>query len=76
MEMKPHEKSLGHNPLSDVPYQNPGMVLNGKGPGRHPLGDACHTRFFMPTPSTHRMHDPGSNVPYIRSKVLTDHQMS
>jgi hypothetical protein len=31
---------------------------------------------FMPQPSTHRMHDPGSNVPYIRPKVLTDNQMS
>jgi hypothetical protein len=31
---------------------------------------------FMPKPSTHRMHDPGSNVPYIRPKVLTDNQMS
>ena len=40
MEMKPHEKSLGRNPLSDAPYRNPGMVLNGQGPGRHPLGDA------------------------------------
>jgi hypothetical protein len=40
MEMKPHEKSLGHNPLSDTPYRNPCMVLNGQGPGRHPLGDA------------------------------------
>ena len=38
--MKPHEKSLGRNPLSDVPYQNPGMVLNGQGSGCHPLGDA------------------------------------
>jgi hypothetical protein len=37
MEMKPHGKSLGRNPLSDAPYQNPGMVLNGQGPGRHPL---------------------------------------
>jgi hypothetical protein len=36
--MKPHEKSLGRNPLSDAPYRNPGMVLNGQGPGRHPLG--------------------------------------
>jgi hypothetical protein len=36
--MKPHEKSLGCNPLSDAPYRNPGMVLNGQGPGRHPLG--------------------------------------
>jgi hypothetical protein len=33
--MKPHEKSLGRNPLSDAPYQNPSMVLNGQGPGRH-----------------------------------------
>jgi hypothetical protein len=40
MEMKPHEKSLGRNPLSDASYQNSGMVLNGQGPGRHPLGDA------------------------------------
>jgi hypothetical protein len=40
MEMKPHEKSLGRNPLSDAPYRNPGMVLNGQGPGRHSLGDA------------------------------------
>jgi hypothetical protein len=39
MEMKPHEKSLGRNPLSDTSYRNPGMVLNGQGPGRHPLGD-------------------------------------
>jgi hypothetical protein len=40
MKMKPHEKSLGRNPLSDAPYRNPGMVLNGQGPGRHPLGGA------------------------------------
>jgi hypothetical protein len=40
MEMKPHEKSLGRNPLSDTPYRNPGMVLNGQGSGRHPLGNA------------------------------------
>jgi hypothetical protein len=38
--MKPHEKTLGRNPLSDAPYQNPGMVLNGQGPSHHPLGDA------------------------------------
>jgi hypothetical protein len=30
---------------------------------------------FMPRPSTHRMHDPGSNVPHIWPKVLTDNQM-
>jgi hypothetical protein len=40
MEMKPHEKMLGRNPLSDAPCRNPGMVLNGQGSGRHPLGDA------------------------------------
>jgi hypothetical protein len=42
MEMKPHGKSLGRNPLSDVPYQNPGMVLNGQGSCHHPLGGAPH----------------------------------
>jgi hypothetical protein len=31
---------------------------------------------FMPKPSTHCMHDPGSNVPHIRPKVLIDNQMS
>jgi hypothetical protein len=31
---------------------------------------------FKPKPSTHRMHDPGSFVPHIRLKVLTDNQMS
>jgi hypothetical protein len=40
MKMKPHGKSLGRNPLSDAPYQNPGMILNGQGPGRHTLGGA------------------------------------
>jgi hypothetical protein len=40
MEMKPHEKLLERNLLNDAPYRNPGMVLNGQEPGRHPLGDA------------------------------------
>jgi hypothetical protein len=31
---------------------------------------------FMPKPSTHHMHDPGSLVPHIRPKVLIDNQMS
>jgi hypothetical protein len=31
---------------------------------------------FMPKPCTHRMHDPGSIVPYIRPKVFTDKQLS
>jgi hypothetical protein len=42
MEMKPHEKSLGRNPLSNAPYRNPGMVLNGQGSGHHPLSDASY----------------------------------
>jgi hypothetical protein len=37
MKMKSHEKSLGCNPLSDASYQNLVIVLNGYGPGRHPL---------------------------------------
>jgi hypothetical protein len=31
---------------------------------------------FMPKPSTHRMHVPGSIVPHIQPKVFTDNQMS
>jgi hypothetical protein len=42
MKMKPHEKSLGCNPLSDASYRNPDMVLNGQGSGRHPLGDVSY----------------------------------
>jgi hypothetical protein len=38
IKMKPHGKPLGHNPLSDAPHRNSGMVLNGQGLGRHPLG--------------------------------------
>jgi hypothetical protein len=38
ISMESHEKSLGRNPLSDMPYRNPSMVLNRKGPGRRPLG--------------------------------------
>jgi hypothetical protein len=40
MKMKPHGKSLRHNPLSGAPYRNLGMMLNGQGLGRHPLGGA------------------------------------
>jgi hypothetical protein len=42
MKIKPHGKSLERNPLSDVTYQNPGMVLNGQGSGRHPLDGASY----------------------------------
>jgi hypothetical protein len=30
----------------------------------------------MPKPCTHRMYDPGSIVPHIRPKVLTDNKKS
>jgi hypothetical protein len=40
MEMKPHEKSLRRNALSDASYRNPDMVLNRQGLGHHPFGDA------------------------------------
>jgi hypothetical protein len=42
MEMKSHGKSLRHNSLSDAPYWNLGMVLNGQGPGHHLLGGASY----------------------------------
>jgi hypothetical protein len=38
--------------------------------------DSLSYPVFMPKPSTHRMHDPGSIVPHIRSKVFTDDQIS
>jgi hypothetical protein len=31
---------------------------------------------FMPKPSTHCMHDPGSIVSHLRPKAFTDNQMS
>jgi hypothetical protein len=31
---------------------------------------------FMPKPSTHRMHDPGSIVPHIQPKAFIDIQVS
>jgi hypothetical protein len=40
MKMKSHRKALGRNPFSDTSYRNPGMMLNGQWPGRHPLGGA------------------------------------
>jgi hypothetical protein len=38
--------------------------------------DTLSYPIFMPKSSTHRMHDPGSIVPHIWPKVLTDNQMS
>jgi hypothetical protein len=42
----------------------------------------CHPKdcmsypVFIPKPSTHHIHDPGSIVPHIRPKVFTDNQLS
>jgi hypothetical protein len=47
MEIKPHGKSLGCNPLSDMPYRNSGMVLNGQGSSCHPLGGALYLDLDM-----------------------------
>jgi hypothetical protein len=38
MKIKPYEKSSRRNPISDTPYRNPDMVLNGQLSGHHPLG--------------------------------------
>jgi hypothetical protein len=38
-------------------------------------GEVVSYPVFMPKPSTHRMHDPGSNVPHIRPKGFTENQM-
>ena len=42
MDMKPIRNSLGCYPLSDALHQNPGVVLNGHGPGRHPPNGASY----------------------------------
>jgi hypothetical protein len=39
-------------------------------------GEGLPYLVFMPKPSTHHMHDPGSIVPHIRQKVFTNNQMS
>jgi hypothetical protein len=40
------------------------------------INDLLSYPIFMPKPSTHRMHDPGSIVPHMWSKVFTENQMS
>jgi hypothetical protein len=49
MEMKPIRNLLGCNPLSDALHRNPGVVLNGQGPGHHPLRGTSY-------------HDPGTMI--------------
>jgi hypothetical protein len=74
--MKPHEKSLGHNPLSDVPYQNPGMVLNGQGPGCHPLGDAPYLDLDMVLNEQGSGHHIVSDALHRRPGVVKNEQGS
>jgi hypothetical protein len=42
MDLKPTRDSLGRNPLSDALHRNLGVVLNGQGPGHHPLSGASY----------------------------------
>ncbi|KAG2633366.1 hypothetical protein PVAP13_2NG272903, partial [Panicum virgatum] len=42
MDLKPTRNSLGRNPLSDALHRNPGVVINGQGPGRHPPKGASY----------------------------------
>jgi Iap family predicted aminopeptidase len=61
MKMKPHEKSLGRNPLSDAPYQNLGMVLNGQGLSRHHLSGVPYLDLYTV------LNEQGSN-----RRILSD----
>ncbi|KAG2578459.1 hypothetical protein PVAP13_6NG213203, partial [Panicum virgatum] len=40
--MKPIKNSLGRNPLSDTLHWNPGVVISGQGPGRHPTNGVSY----------------------------------
>ena len=67
MEMKPKGTSLGRNPLSDAPHRNPGVVSNGQGPGRHPLGgapylDTAHHQGDGGLALAHLTPHPGSDM--------------
>ena len=75
MEMKPKRIPLGHNPLSDAPCRNPGMVLNEQGLGRHPRDTSCHDLNTVSSEqgSGHRIL---SGAPHWRPGVLQNEQGS
>jgi hypothetical protein len=50
-------------------------VIHHQHPGNTCLNPMSNPTFTLKS-STHRMHDPGSIVPHIRPKVLTDDQTS
>jgi hypothetical protein len=74
IEMKPHEKLLGHNPLSDAPYQNLGMVLNRQGPSRHPLGGAPYLDLYTVLNKQGLGHRILSDVLHRRPDVVKNEQ--
>jgi hypothetical protein len=76
MEMKPHGKSLGCNPLSDVPYRNPGMVLNVQGPGHHPLGGVSYLDLDMVLSEQRLGHRILSDELHRRPGVVKNEQES
>jgi hypothetical protein len=48
----------------------PAACGRGTARGRWWRTGMCHTWFFLPKPSTHRMNDPGSMVPHIWPKSV------
>jgi hypothetical protein len=76
MKIKPHEKSLGRNPLSDASYRNPGMVLNGQGSGRHPLGGAPYLDLNMVLSEQGSDHRILSDALHRRPGVVKNEQGS
>jgi hypothetical protein len=74
--MKPHEKILGRNPLSDTAYRNPGMVLNGQRPGRHPLGDVSYLDLDTVLNEQGSGHRILSDVLHRRPSVVKNEQGS
>ena len=75
MEMKSKRTPLGRNPLSDAPCQNPGMVLNEQGLGRHPRDAPCRN---LDTVSSEQGSGRRilSGAPYRRLGVVQNEQGS
>jgi hypothetical protein len=76
IKMKPLEKMLGHNLLSDVSYRNPGMVLNGQGSSCHPLGDASYLDLYTVLNEQGSGHRILSDALHCRPGVVKNEQVS
>jgi hypothetical protein len=72
IKMYSQPSDLGNGPMKLIPMTSKMSIWRFKVNGIESLPYPV----FMPKPSTHRMHDPGSIVPHIRPKVITDNQMS